>query len=138
MYLNYKLTWESGGIILFSFIVGIIGCLWEGRLAFKYKKIKRHLTKRINAVIIGSAKWGRYYIYCYSGLDEYDGIIFYDRCLEVRTEYEEGTIVSLLINEYNLEEFWFEEARQSHSKYAVALGGNDIVCFLFYVALFSL
>ena len=139
MYFDNKLIWTDWVVLAGILILGVFGCAWEGRLTFKYKKIKRHMTKRINVMIIGRLQMRRNYIYWFTGLDEYKGVIFHDAGLEVRTRHEKGEIVSLLINEYNLEEFWFEEASSiDHGKGAIGLGVVTFFCILLGVAIASL
>ena len=81
------------------------------------------MTKRINVVIEEGRVSNRRdptkpvpfqsfskYGYIFTRLDEYEGVTFDGRLLHVKTKYEKGEVVSLLINENNLKEFWFEEA----------------------------
>lgn len=106
------------------FLVPIIVSVWATRMEIKYENIKRHVTKRINVKIIG--KQGMRFHHCvyrFTGLDEYEGITFYDPCLEVWARHKVGETVSLLVNEYNLKEFWFEEAEGiSYRKTAIFCG----------------
>ena len=81
-----------------------------------YEK-RLHMTKRI---------WHHCcYIYTFSGLDEYKGINFYDKSALVEKSHVVGERVSLLINEWNVEEFWFEEE--------VEPGKEIIVCSLILI-----
>lgn len=131
MHLNNKLPWEDWVLIIITFIMGVMGCTWEAKLALKYKKIKRHMTKRINVVITSKVHMRCSYIYTFTGLDEYKGVTFHDAGLEVGYSHEIGEVVTLLINEYNLDKFWFEEAESiSHGRGAI-IGG--IAIFLVFV-----
>ena len=107
---------KSGGIIasVVGIIIGILGFVYISREITRNEEKKRHMTKRINAVIsyrerkdVGRSPYR--YIYTFTGLDEYDGIIFYDESFLLTNVHVKGKIVTLLINEHNLEEFWFEE-----------------------------
>ena len=40
----------------------------------------------------------------------------------------------MLINENNLEEFWFEEAKADYGKYAIVFGALALFVFLFFIA----
>lgn len=115
---------KSGVIALGIYVISyFIFCVWETRRVFRYKKMKMRMTKRINVVIeerrvsnrrgstepVPFQSFSRYG-YIFTGLDEYEGVTFDGRLLRVKTKYEKGEVVSLLINQYNQEEFWFEEA----------------------------
>ena len=94
-----------------------------------YEK-RLHMTKRIDVTImqkeIIELKWHHCcYIYTFSGLDEYKGINFYDKSALVEKSHVVGERVSLLINEWNVEEFWFEEE--------VEPGKEIIVCSLILI-----
>lgn len=91
------------------------------------------MTKRINAVITGKVKMRYTYIYTFIGLDEYEGVAFCDKWLESPAEHEIGETVSLLINEHNPEEFWFEGAKNDYGKYAIIFGVLAIICILFFI-----
>lgn len=95
-------------------VLGIFGYIRESGKIARYEEKKQHMTKRIDVVIAKKErielKWHHYrYIYTFSGLDEYKGISFYDKSALVEKSHIEGERVSLLINERNVEEFWFEE-----------------------------
>lgn len=134
-------------VIMGIFVIGaLVFCVWKTKKVFKYKKMKMRMTKRINAVITervepgrrlsGSDDYGPFYRYNYifAGMDEYEGVIFHDRSYQVKKRYEVGETVSLLINEYNLEEFWFEEADEP-GKEAVILWILWVVLVVFYLLL---
>lgn len=128
-----KITWEYWGMMIACAIFGIINCAWLIRLASKYKIIKRHVTKRIDVVITGRVKLHRSYTYSFLGLNEYEGVAFYDWWIRVQIEHEIGETVSLLINENNVEEFWFEEAIDYYRKDAIVLGVGMIMIFLCFI-----
>ena len=107
---------KSGGIItsVAGIIIGIFGFIYISREITRNEEKKRRMTKRINAVItyrerkdVGYSQYR--YIYTFTGLDEYEGVTFYDKSLLLTTVHVKGETVTLLINEHNLEEFWFEE-----------------------------
>ena len=114
------------------FLVPIIVSVWATRMEIKYENIKRHMTKRIKVKV--TSKMGRGFYRCayhFSGLDEYEGITFYDPWLAVWARHKVGETVFLLVNEYNLKEFWFEEAeRISYRRTAVFMW---IITFLGFV-----
>ncbi len=120
-------SWSRINIVDFTigFILFIIILIWRTRMVFKQKKMRRRMTKRINAVIAERREYKWYegpfhgYGYVFSGMDEYRGVTFDGRwSFRVKTRYEEGEMVSLLVNEYNPKEFWFEEADDP---------GNDLI-----------
>lgn len=109
--------------VIIAFVIGLIilliVCVRATIKAYQYKNMKRRMTKRINVVIANRWAPGQYsddglsehrYRYIFKGRDEYDGVTFEGSSLRIKKKHEEGEIVSLLVNEYNLEEFWFEEA----------------------------
>ena len=107
---------KSGGIItsVAGIIIGIFGFIYISREITRNEEKKRRMTKRINAVItyrerkdVGHSQYC--YIYTFTGLDEYEGVTFYDESLLLTNVHLKGEIVTLLINEHNLEEFCFEE-----------------------------
>lgn len=119
--------WSRINIVDFviDFILFIIILIWKTRTVFRQKTMRGRMTKRINAVIVErrESKWyeGPFhgYGYVFSGLNEYSGVTFDGRwSFRVKTRYEEGEMVSLLVNEFNPEEFWFEEAEEP---------GNDLI-----------
>lgn len=102
------------GASVTGIIAGIVGFILISREITRNKEKKQRMTKRINVVIthrerkyIGHSQYR--YIYTFTGLDEYEGVTFYDESLLLMKVHVKGEIVPLLINEYNLKEFWFEE-----------------------------
>ena len=73
------------------------------------------------------------YIYTFTGLDEYEGVIFYDKSLLLENVHAKGEKVSLLINEENVEEFWFEEENEPPGK-----GLPVLIIVLSFVALVNM
>lgn len=77
-------SWSRINIVDFvmGFILFIIILSWKTRMAFRQKKMRRRMTKRINAVIAErrESKWyeGPFqgYGYVFFGLDEYRGVTF--------------------------------------------------------------
>lgn len=135
MHFNKWLTWEYWVILVVVLLIETFGCVWEIRLAIKYKKIKRRMTKRINAEVTNRVDTRYGYTYSFSGLADYKGITFKDEWLEVRARYEIGENVSLLINEYNLKEFWIEGARENQYISAIVVGIAGLFFAVFYVAI---
>lgn len=117
-----------GGIAvaITGIIFGIFVSIRQSRKIARYKGKKQRMTKRINVVITQRERkemretldgkiyrTEKYrYIYTFTGMGEYEGIIFYDESLLLKNAHVEGEKVSLLINEYNLKEFWFEEEEE--------------------------
>ncbi len=102
------------GASVTGIIAGIVGFILISREITRNKEKKQRMTKRINVVIthrerkyIGHSQYR--YIYTFTGLDEYEGVTFYDESLLLMKVHVKGETVPLLINEYNLKEFWFEE-----------------------------
>lgn len=117
-------------MIIICLVMGIFSYIWQSRKIALYKEKILHMTKRIDVTImqkeIIEIKWHHCcYIYTFSGLDEYKGINFYDKLALVEKSHVVGERVSLLINEWNVEEFWFEEE--------VELGKEIIVCSLILI-----
>ena len=133
---------KSGGIItsVAGIIIGIFGFIYISREITRNEEKKRRMTKRINAVItyrerkdVGHSQYC--YIYTFTGLDEYEGVTFYDESLLLTNVHVKGEIVTLLINEHNLEEFWFEEAeRISYRKNAIVAWAIIFLVFVVYAA----
>ena len=111
----------TGIIIAISIIIR-----QSGRIA-RYEGKKQRMTKRINAVITNKERkrmdkslYGtvvknddKYrYLYTFTGLEEYEGMIFYDKSLWLKKVHVKGEKVTLLINENDMEEFWFEEEEE--------------------------
>lgn len=97
----------------------------------QYMDKRKYATKRNNAIVADRKKSGLInYVYTFTGLDEYAGIAFCHKWLEVPTEHELGETVPLLINENNLDEFWFEEAKADYGKYAIVFGALALFVFL--------
>lgn len=113
MYYVDKLTWAYWIEPIVMLILAIIMSIWATRMAIKYERIKRRMTKRIKVQITHVMR-GRYNtcVYRFAGRGEYEGITFYDPWLRTRPRHEKGTVVPLLINEYNLKEFYFEEVNE--------------------------
>ena len=140
MYFDSRFSLEKWIELSVALLMGIIGSVWCTKLAIKYENIKRHMTKRIKVKVTG--KMGRGFYRCayhFSGLDEYEGITFYDPWLAVWARHKVGETVSLLVNEYNLKEFWFEEAeRISYRRTAVFMWIITFLCFVLMVGKFLL
>ena len=117
-------------------LMSVIASIWVTKRAIKYENIKKHMTKRINVKIIG--KMGRGFYCCayrFTGQGEYEGITFYDPWLEAWARHKVGETVSLLVNEYNLKEFWFEEAeRISYRRTAIVAWVITFLVFAVYMA----
>lgn len=111
------------GAAITCIIIGIFAFVRQLRKIIRYKGKKLRITKRINAVVINMERKRlsdtidgmifrnkEYkYIYTFRVIDGYEGVIFYDKLLLLDNVHVKGEKVSLLINEYNLKEFWFEE-----------------------------
>lgn len=102
------------GITATGVIAGIVCFILISREIARNKEKKQRMTKRVNVVItnrerkcVGHSQYC--YIYTFTGMGEYEGVTFYDESLLIAKVYVKGETVPLLINEYNLKEFWFEE-----------------------------
>ena len=107
-------------------IIGILIIIQQSRRIARYEGKKQHMTKRINAVItnrerkkLDKSLYGTIvrgdeyrYLYTFTGLEEYEGMIFYDKSLWLKKVHVKGEKVTLLINENDMEEFWFEEEEE--------------------------
>lgn len=95
---------------------------WYFRAISKYMDKRKYATKRINAVVayrktskligIRSFHPVYYYVYIFTGLDEYEGVTFYDKSAKLEEQYRIGENVSLYINPENLGQFWVEKAKE--------------------------
>lgn len=125
-------------IDIIMIVIGISVYIWWSRRVSKFEEKKRHMTKRINVVIMKREKKAinfskDRYIYTFTGLDEYEGVIFYDKSLLLENVHAKGEKVSLLINEENVEEFWFEEENEPPGK-----GLPVLIIVLSFVALVNM
>lgn len=128
-------------------ILGLACFIWQLKKISKFEEKTRRMTKRISAVItkrekiqmkvFRSSKKVYRYLYTFTGLNEYEGVIFCDEELLLEKVHVEGETVTLLINEENPEEFWFEEEDEPDKEFMVysvvlifislMLAGNAII-----------
>ena len=80
-----------------------------------------------------------YYVYTFTGLDEYERITFYDKSVKLEEKFQIGENVFLHINPENLGQFFVENAAEPDKRIifeisAMILMGLIIIQYLLYIA----
>lgn len=111
-------------LMMLMIVIGEYG--WYFRENSKYLDKRKYATKRINAVVayrktsrligVRSFRPVYYYVYTFTGLDEYEGVTFYDTSLKLEEQYQIGEVVFLYINPENLGQFRVEKATELDKK----------------------